>query len=230
MYLLEGVTMSVLLVEDETDLAELTIDFLESVNIECDYAFDGVNALSLLENNRYNVIVLDVSMPRMNGFAVCEKLRSQGILTPIIFLTACDSLSEKLNGFALGGDDYLTKPFELEELAARITVLAKRDCPASKVQNFSLDTLIIDSLQHRVSRSGRDMVLSPTQWQLLTLLAKNSPNLVDRITIENEIWPDQMPSKDMLKTLVFRLRSLIDSADETRLIHTVRGAGIVLRR
>ena len=221
--------MLILLVEDEADLAELTIDFLETLDIECDYAFDGVNALSLLEKNQYDVIVLDVSMPRLNGFSVCERIRTLGISTPIIFLTARDHLSDKLNGFALGADDYLTKPFELEELAVRIQVLAKRESKTLITENFSLNTLTIDYQQHSVSRSGRLIAVSPTQWQLLTLLARNSPNIVDRNAIENEIWPDQIPSKDMLKTLVFRLRNLIDSSDEPSLVHTVRGVGIALK-
>jgi len=221
--------MLILLVEDETDLAELTIDYLETVNIECDYAFDGMNALTLLDKNQYDVIVLDVSMPRMNGFAVCEKIRSLGNVTPIIFLTAHDNLSDKLNGFSLGADDYLTKPFELEELAARIQVLAKRETKTASEEKFILNTLSIDYQQRSVSRSGRLISLSPSQWQLLVLLARNSPKIVDRIAIENEIWPDQMPSKDMLKTLIFRLRSLVDNTEEAKLVHTVRGAGISLK-
>ncbi|MEW6982029.1 response regulator transcription factor [Colwelliaceae bacterium 6471] len=221
--------MLILLVEDEADLAELTIDFLATQGIECDYAFDGLNALRLLEINQYDVIVLDVCMPRLNGFSVCEKIRTLGITTPIMFLTARDDLSDKLNGFALGADDYLTKPFELEELAARVQVLAKRQSNVLIAKRFCLNSLTIDYQQHSVTRSGRQIALSPTQWQLLTLLAKNSPNIVDRVTIENEIWPDQMPSKDMLKTLVFRLRSLIDNSDEPSLVHTVRGAGIALK-
>ncbi len=221
--------MLILLVEDESDLAELTIDFLETLNIECDYAFDGANAITLIEKNHYDVIVLDVNMPRMDGFSVCEKVRSLGIATPIIFLTAHDSLADKLNGFSLGADDYLTKPFELEELAVRIQVLAKRETKATIPELFSLNTLSIDYQQRCVSRSGRLIALSPTQWQLLILLAKNSPNIVDRITIEDEIWPDQTPTKDMLKTLIFRLRNLVDNADESKLIHTIRGAGISLK-
>ncbi|MFT5757065.1 MAG: DNA-binding response OmpR family regulator [Alteromonadaceae bacterium] len=221
--------MLILLVEDETDLAELTIDFLETVNIECDYAFDGVNALRLLDKNEYDVIVLDVSMPRLNGFSVCEKVRSSGNLTPIIFLTAHDNLSDKLNGFSLGADDYLTKPFELDELAARIQVIGKRAIKIPLARLFTLDTLSINYQQRSVSRSGRLILLSPSQWKLLVLLAKHSPNIVDRITIENEIWPDQLPSKDMLKMLSFRLRSLVDSTDEPKLVHTVRGAGMSLK-
>ena len=221
--------MLILLVEDESDLAELTIDFLETLNIECDYAFDGANALTLIEKNHYDVIVLDVNMPRMDGFSVCEKVRSLGNSTPIIFLTAHDSLADKLNGFSLGADDYLTKPFELEELAVRIQVLAKRETKTTIPELFTLNTLSIDYQQRSVSRSGRLIALSPTQWQLLILLAKNSPNIVDRITIEDKIWPDQTPTKDMLKTLIFRLRNLVDNADEPKLVHTIRGAGISLK-
>lgn len=225
----EGYVVIILLVEDETDLAELTIDFLATSNIECDYAFDGINAMNLLVKNTYDVIVLDVNMPRLNGFSVCEEIRALGIATPIIFLSARDTLADKLNGFELGADDYLTKPFELEELAARIQVLATRENKRAINNRFNLDTLTIDYVQRSVSRSGQLLALSPTQWQLLSLLAQHSPHIVDRITIENEVWPDQTPSKDMLKTLVFRLRSLIDSNGETQLLHTIRGAGIALK-
>ena len=221
--------MLILLVEDESDLAELTIDYLETLNIECDYAFDGANALTLIASNNYDVIVLDVNMPRMNGFSVCNSVRADGNSTPIIFLTAHDNLADKLNGFALGADDYLTKPFELQELAVRIQVLANRKKKTYQKQLFTLDTLSIDYQQRTVSRSEKLIALSPTQWKLLILLAKSSPEIVDRITIENEIWPDLLPSKDMLKTLICRLRNLIDSTDELKLVHTVRGAGISLK-
>lgn len=221
--------MLILLVEDESDLAELTIDYLETLNIECDYAFDGANALTLIASNNYDVIVLDVNMPRMNGFSVCNSVRADGNSTPIIFLTAHDNLADKLNGFALGADDYLTKPFELEELAVRIQVLANRKNKTYQRQLFTLNTLSIDYQQRTVSRSEKLIALSPSQWKLLILLAKSSPEIVDRTTIENEIWPDQLPSKDMLKTLICRLRNLIDSTDELKLVHTVRGAGISLK-
>ncbi|GLX77001.1 DNA-binding response regulator [Thalassotalea insulae] len=221
--------MLALLVEDQADLAELIIDYLESLAIACDYAFDGVNALSLIENNRYDVIILDVSMPRLNGFSVCQKLRASGNNTPVIFLTARDQLVDKLSGFSSGADDYLTKPFELEELVVRIQVLAKRIVPQRPVQLFELNNLVINYTEHSVRRAGRLIELSPTQWQLLILLAEHSPNIVTRSTIEKTIWPEQEPSKDMVKMLVFRLRSLIDSQDESTLVHTVRGAGIALR-
>lgn len=225
--------MLILLAEDERDLAQLTIDYLECEDIDCDYAHDGAMAVNLASQNHYDVIVLDVMMPRLDGFGVCQQLKQQGISTPIIFLTAKDTLDDKLAGFELGADDYLTKPFDLPELVARIKVLDIRN-KASKpeAEVFQLDTLRLDIAQHRVSRSGVEVNLSPSLWLLLTTLAQHSPNVVDRVTLENILWPDTLPTKDMLKTLVFRLRGLIDGAGvprEVPLVQTVRGAGIALR-
>jgi len=219
--------MLILFAEDESDLAELTIDYLASENIECDYAFDGAMAINLIENNHYEVIVLDVNMPKINGFKVCEKLKAQGNNTPIIFLTARDSLQDKLAGFDLGADDYLSKPFDLAELSARIKVLAKRIVNVQTI--FKLDTLKANFQQKLVSRSGQGLSLSKTQWQLLELLVKHSPNVVKKNIIEEKIWPDQQPSSAMFKVLLFRLRSLIDFDGEIPLIHTVRGSGVALR-
>lgn len=220
--------MLVLFVEDERDLAELTIEFLELEDIECDYADDGQMALNLLSSNVYDVIVLDVNIPKMDGFTLCDKLKSKGDHTPVIFLTARDALNDKLTGFSLGAEDYLTKPFELPELSARIKVLAQRNKPKSTT--FELDTLYVNIQQRKIYRSNKEVLLTHTQWLLLAALINHSPNVVDRITLENAIWPDQIPSKDMLKTLVFRVRTLIDLPQEQSLIHTIRGTGIVLRK
>ena len=222
--------MLVLLAEDQKDLAELTIDYLESQGIECDYASDGAMAISLLANHNYDVVVLDIMMPRLDGFTVLQQLNDRGQRPPVLFLTARDALEDKLRGFELGADDYLTKPFELPELAARLKVLANRiKGPADQAALFQLDSLSIDHQQRIVSRDGRAIALSPSLWLLLTALAQHSPGVVDRITLENAVWPDQTPSKNMLKTLVFRLRNLIDGPDDRPLVHTIRGAGIALR-
>ena len=222
--------MLVLLAEDQRDLAELTIDYLESQDIECDYASDGAMAVSLLENHNYDVIVLDIMMPKLDGFGVLQQLNTRGQRPPVLFLTARDALDDKLRGFELGADDYLTKPFELPELAARLKVLANRqgnqNGPGAL---FQLDSLQIDSDQRIVSRDGRAIALSPSLWLLLSTLAQHSPKVVDRVTLENAVWPDQTPSKNMLKTLVFRLRNLVDGPDDLPLVQTIRGAGIALR-
>jgi len=219
--------MLVLLAEDEADLAELTIDYLEDEGIECDYAADGKMAINLLETTRYDVIVLDVNMPRADGFTVCSWLKEQLIDTPVIFLTARDGIDDKLIGFEVGADDYLTKPFELDELVARLKVLARRKNEAKRI--FQLDDLIIDYAAHVVTRNHKEIYLQPAQWQLLCLLAKHSPNVVSKLDIEKHIWPEQDVNKDMLKTLIFRLRSAIDCEGNHALIHTIRGAGLALR-
>ncbi|WP_448547689.1 response regulator transcription factor [Thalassotalea fusca] len=219
--------MLVLLAEDEADLAELTIDYLEDEGIECDYAADGKMAINLLESTRYDVIVLDVNMPKADGFTVCNWLKEQLIDTPVIFLTARDSIDDKLLGFETGADDYLTKPFELDELVARLKVLARRKNEARRV--FKLEDLTIDYAAHIVTRNNEEISLQPAQWQLLCLLAKHSPNVVSKLDIEGHVWPDQDVNKDMLKTLIFRLRTAIDREGQHALIHTIRGAGIALR-
>ncbi len=223
--------MLILLAEDEVDLAELTIDFLETEDIECDYASDGAMAMNLIKennfDNKYDVIVLDINMPKLDGFSVCKQLKENNITTPVLFLSARDALNDKLAGFELGADDYLTKPFELEELSARIKVLSQRKKPQSN--DFQLDTLTINFQQRSANRGDRKLTLSANQWQAIELLAKNSPNIISRSTIENTIWPDQLPNKDMLKMLLYRLRNIIDKEGEKPLLHTRKGLGVILK-
>lgn len=219
--------MNVLLAEDEQDLAELTIDYLEVVGIDCDYAANGQQALNLLQSNQYDVLVLDVNMPKLDGFALCETLKKQGCVTPVMFVTALDALEDKLTGFELGADDYLTKPFEMDELVARLKVLAGRKAVKSNV--FELDDLRIDFTTKSATRRGIALQLSANQWVALDVLAKASPSFVSRTALEDAIWPDSEPSKDQLKMLLFRLRQLIDTKGAKPLIHTQRGIGVALK-
>ncbi len=220
--------MLVLLAEDQADLAELTIDYLEAEQIACDYAADGKMAMNLLSVNQYDVLILDVNMPKADGFTVINWLQQQQIDTPVIFLTARDALYDKLLGFELGAQDYLTKPFELDELIARLKIVAKRQSVVQRL--FQLENLQIDYAAHTVSRGGNEINLAPRQWQLLCLLAKHSPNVVSRQQIEQTIWPEQEVTKDMVKTLVFRLRNALDGIQGQPLVHTIRGAGVALRK
>lgn len=219
--------MNVLLAEDEQDLAELTIDYLEVVGIDCDYAANGQQALNLLQSNQYDVLVLDVNMPKLDGFALCDTLKKQGCVTPVMFVTALDALEDKLTGFELGADDYLTKPFEMDELVARLKVLAARKAVKSDV--FELDDLRIDFTTKSAIRAGIALQLSANQWVALEVLAKASPSFVSRTTLEDVIWPDSEPSKDQLKMLLFRLRQLIDTKGAKPLIQTQRGIGVALK-
>ena len=224
--------MNILLVEDERDLAELTIDYLAEEGIECDYADNGQMALNLLENHltqatQYDVLVLDVNIPKLDGFSLLAKLKAQGCQTPAIFVTARDALDDKLNGFNLGAEDYLTKPFEVEELIARLKVLKARQVKSA--DTFTLDDLNIDFTAKTAIRAGHNLQLSANQWLALALLAKASPNFVSRTMLEDAIWPNSEPSKDQLKMLLFRLRQLIDVKGLNELIQTQRGIGVALR-
>ena len=219
--------MNILLAEDEQDLAELTIDYLEVEGITCDYAANGQQALNLVQNHEYDVLVLDVNMPKLDGFALCQSLKQQNVQTPVIFVTARDALEDKLTGFELGADDYLTKPFELDELVARLKVLSARKTVVTN--RFELDDLQLDFSAKIATRGGKHLNLSVNQWTALETLAKVSPKAISRTQLEDAIWPDSEPSKDQLKMLLFRLRQLVDSNDSTPLIHTQRGIGVSLK-
>ncbi len=219
--------MLILMAEDQADLAELTIDYLQDEAIECDYACDGNMAMNLLSVNQYDVVVLDVNMPKTDGFAVCRWLRAKQDDTPVLFLTARDTLDDKLLGFDCGAQDYLCKPFEPQELLARVKVLGNGR--QARAKRFSLDNLKIEISEHRLYRGEKEIQLPPTQWQLLVLLAQHSPNLVSKAQIAEALWPAQEVNDDRLKMLIFRLRNAIDTPGNRPLVHTIRGAGVALR-
>lgn len=219
--------MLVLLVEDDLALAELILEYLESESIGCDVAYNGVMGLELIKANRYDVIILDVMMPRMNGLALCAKIRELGLTVPCLMLTARDTLDDKLAGFDHGADDYLVKPFDLPELVARLCALVRRRSafvPVLQVADLQLDTRT-----HQAHRAGRPLLLSPTEWKLLEYLMRESPKVVPRDQLESLLWDDDPPSRDALKMQVHRLRKIVDTEHEQPLLHTLRGIGVVLR-
>ena len=219
--------MLVLLVEDDLDLSALVAEFLEDESIECDLAYNGVMGLELIKVNRYDVIIMDVMMPRMDGLTLCTKIRELGISIPCLMLTARDTLEDKLSGFDKGADDYMVKPFDLPELVARLKVLVRRNSNSSAL--LQVADLTLNVTTHEAHRNGRLLTLSPIEWKLLEMLMRQSPKVVSRDQLESFVWPDDSPSKDALKTQIYRLRQLLDTPDESPLIHTVRGAGICLK-
>jgi len=219
--------MLVLLVEDDLDLSELMLEFLESESIECDLAYNGAMGLELLQRNQYDVIVMDIMMPRMDGLTLCENIRDLGINTPCLMLTARDTLEDKLSGFEHGADDYMVKPFELQELVARLRVLSRRR--SSSANLLEVADLCLNTTSHQASRNHRTLPLSPIEWKLLEHLMRESPNVVTRHQLETLIWKDELPSKDALKMQLYRLRQIIDGEHEPPLLHTIRGAGVALR-
>jgi len=219
--------MLVLLVEDDLDLAELVVEYLESESIECDIAYHGLMGLELIKKNRYSVIIIDIMMPRMNGLDLCASIRKLGVATPCLILTARDTIDDKLAGFEKGADDYMVKPFDLKELVARIYALSKRHSnPANilEIQNLSMNTMTMQA-----KRNQRNLSLSPIEWKLLERLMRESPNVISREQLTADIWCDDPPSKDTFKTQIYRLRKIVDVDGESQLLHTLRGKGIVLR-
>ncbi|MCG7499440.1 response regulator transcription factor [Vibrio sp. Of7-15] len=214
-----------LLVEDDIDLSELIIEFLESESIECDLAYHGEMALELVQQTQFDVIITDVMMPKMDGHAFCTELRNLGITTPCLMLTAQSALEDKLTGFDKGADDYMVKPFELLELKARILALARRH--SNDTHLLKVSNLVLNTKTHQASLGNDPLNLGPIEWKILEYLMRNSPNVVSREKLETMIWPDEPPSSDALKMQLYRLRKIINKNEV--LLHTVRGMGIALR-
>ncbi len=219
--------LNVLLVEDDLDLAETLIQYLELEQIGCDHASNGVAGLQLMQQQRYDVLLLDLNLPRLDGLSVCQRLRAQGDATPVLMLTARDSLEEKLDGFRAGSDDYLVKPFELQELVMRLRALARRR--SGQVRQLRCADLEMNLDDHSVSRAGQPLRLSPIGWQLLECLLRASPAAVSRQALEQAVWGDALPDSNSLKVHLFKLRKAVDAPFGQPLLHTVPGYGVVLK-
>lgn len=219
--------MFVLLIEDDFDLARTLVDFLNSENIECDTRFDGEAGLEAAMSDEYDLILLDLSLPKLDGLSVCETLRINNITCPILMLTARDTISDKVSGLDVGADDYLIKPFDFEELTARMRALYRRSQNVSDV--ITILDLQISFRQRVATRKNRILKLSPTGWELLEILARNSPNMVTKDKLLRVIWGEQIPDNDNLRAHIFKLRQQIQTSEEHPLLHTLSGKGFVLR-
>lgn len=220
--------MRILLVEDNKDIAASIAEYLEFQGYICDFAFDGVSGLNLAASGDYDLYVLDVAMPGMDGLQLCQKLREeQQDAKPVLFLTARDTLDDKLAGFAAGGDDYLVKPFELQELHARLQALGRRALGGDKRQ-LHLADLSINLDTQEVVRAGRNIELSPNNYKLLVTLLQHSPKVVSRRQLEEVVWGDEAPDSDSLRSHIYKLRQQMDKPFAAPLIHTVQGRGFRL--
>ncbi len=222
---LKGRAMRILVIEDHQDIAASIYDYLEELGYVMDAAGDGVTGLHLAVANNYDVIILDLGLPGIDGIDLCRRLRQDAkSTTPVLMLTARDSLESKLAGFDSGADDYLVKPFALQELAARVKVLTERvtRAPASRLQ---VGDLTLDAEAHEVRRAGQRIELNPTAFRLLTYLMQNTHRLVKRDELENAVWNDDPPDSDALRTHLSNLRQAVDKPFAHPLLHTVRGFG-----
>lgn len=221
--------MEVLVVEDNRALASNMVEFIEAYGFDCDYADNGNLGLQLASKNHFDAIVLDIMLPGRDGLSICQLLREQGIQTPILMLTARDTLDDKLKGFDVGADDYLVKPFDLPELVARLKALVKRKSPVQALANLTLDDLEMNRGSHQVFRNGVEIKLNNSCWKILEALMLNTPKVVTRQAMEQLIWPDELPDSDVLKSHIYKLRQLVDKPFDNALIETVRGVGLVIK-
>jgi DNA-binding response OmpR family regulator len=218
--------MRILVVEDHRDIAENIGDYLGPKGHEIDYAADGVTGLHLAVANRYDVIVLDLMLPGLDGLEVCRKLREEAkSSTPVLMLTARDQLENKVAGFKAGADDYLVKPFALKELEMRLEALRRRGTGAAASRVLKVADLEFDPDTHVVKRAGRRLDLNPSQRTLLGLLMSNTHRVVRRDELESALWGDDRPDGDVLRAHIYALRSVIDKPFADKLLHTVHGTG-----
>jgi len=220
-------TINVLLVEDDHDLAAAVADYLELEDILCDHAYNGLSGLQLATDNDYQVILLDLMLPKMDGLSVCEQLRQRGIDTPVLMLTARDQLEDKVAGFRAGSDDYLVKPFAMEELVVRVQALAKRRSGNSR--KLQAADLVMDLDNRSAHRNGQALKLTPSGWILLETLLRASPALVSRRALEQALWQDSPPDSNAFKVHLYKLRQAVDQPFASKLIHTLPGHGFALR-
>jgi len=228
---MEAVTGSarLLVVDDEPTILELLSGSLRLAGFEVVTAASGTGAVRAAASSRPDLVLLDVMMPDGDGFEALRRIRSGGSEVPVIFLTARDEVPDRVKGFAVGGDDYLTKPFSLEELLGRIRALLKRTRPGAPHSRLRVAGLELDEDAHEVKRDGALVALTPTEYRLLRLLMVNAGRVVSKGEILDHVW-EHDPARDgnAVEPVLSYLRRKVDQG-EPRLIHTVRGFGYVLR-
>lgn len=219
----------VLLVEDHKNLAQAVGAYLESSGFIMDYAYDGLCALHLATTQRYDAIILDVNLPGIDGLEICLHLRQYAhVSTPILMLTARDQLEDKLTGFRRGADDYLVKPFDMPELEARIIALIRRERGELDESVYTIHDLSFDIRTMQVKRQGQLIHLSPTCLRILRILMRESPNMVTREQLEQELWGELTPDSDTLRSHLYKLRKAIDRPFAKPLLETHQGIGFRL--
>ena len=221
--------MRILVAEDERDLNEILCKKLRSEDYCVDGCFDGEEALDYLASVEYDAVILDIMMPKRNGLQVVEQLRRQGDHTPVLFLTARDSIDDRVTGLDAGADDYLVKPFAFDELLARLRVMTRKR-GGERSNLFTIDDLTLDIRSKRVERGGVELKLSAKEYALLEYLIRNKGVVLSRIQIEENIWGfDYEGSSNIVDVYIRYLRRKIDKNHPTKLIHTIRGSGYVLK-
>lgn len=221
--------MRILLVEDEKNMAGFIKRGLEEERYAVDVACNGESALFLAEINPYDLIILDVMLPDISGFAVCKELRAKKIDAFILILTARDDVQDKILGLKIGADDYLAKPFNFEELLARVGALLRRK-RLDKNPVLKVDDLELNQLTHKVLRAGKEIVLTSKEYSLLEYLMLHVNEVVTRTRISEHVWNENFDSlTNVIDVFINRLRNKVDQGFRKKLIHSLRGTGYILK-
>ena len=222
--------MRVLLVEDDHTIAAFVAKGLKEAGFTVDHATDGVTGLGLARQGPHDVAIVDLMLPGLDGLSVIESMRRDGIRTPVLILSARQSVDDRVRGLTVGGDDYLTKPFAFPELLARVHALIRRATGAPLATQLTAGDLTLDLVSRRAVRAGREIELRPREFALLEYLMRNAGRVVSKTMILSHVWDYSFdPQTNVVDVLVFRLREKVDKGFPTKLIHTVRGAGYVLK-
>lgn len=223
--------MKILIVEDEPKVASFIKKGLEEQAYEVDVAFDGYIGKKLVLNNPYELVILDVNLPQINGFELCQTIRDHQLRMPVLMLTALGAMDDKITGFEAGADDYLLKPFEFRELLARIRALIKRSSEVSQHANLlKVDDLILNLDDKSVRRSDKKIELTAKEFSLLEYLMRNRGRVVSRVDIAEKVWEISFDTgTNVIDVYVNFLRKKIDKDFPKKLIHTVVGMGYILK-
>ena len=220
--------MRILLVEDELSAARMLAKGLREHTYAVDVATDGEEALYQTSINEYDLVILDIMLPRKDGFEVCRQLRAEGSVLPVLMLTARDSVRDRISGLDIGADDYLTKPFDLCELLARVRALLRRG-PVLQRETIQIADLTIDTQARQVWRAGRQVELTAKEYALLDYLARHPDRVVGRAGIGEHVWDENFdPFSNLIEVYIQRLRRKIDDGHSHKLLRTRRGEGYML--
>ncbi|BCS34812.1 DNA-binding response regulator [Luteitalea sp. TBR-22] len=222
--------MRALLVEDDPRIAEFVANGLREAGFVVDVAAEGDTGLRLATTGTHDVAVIDLMLPHLDGLGLIQQMRTRGVQTPVLILSARHSVDDRVTGLTAGGDDYLTKPFAFPELLARVHALIRRATQAPVTTQLAVGDLRLDLVSRTATRDGRVIELRPREFTLLEFLMRHAGRVVSKTMILSHVWDYSFdPGTNVVDVLVFRLREKVDRGFDTKLIHTVRGVGYVLK-
>jgi two-component system OmpR family response regulator len=222
--------MRVLLVEDDLKIAGFVVKGLKQAGFTIDHAKDGLDGLHLATSEQYDAAIVDLMLPKLDGLTLIEDLRRQHVTTPVLILSARQSVSDRVKGLQTGGDDYLTKPFAFSELLARVQALVRRATSVAEPTVLTVADLSVDLIRREVIRGAKRIELQPREFSLLEFLMRNADRVVSKTMIMNHVWGyDFDPETNVVEARMSRLRDKVDEGFEKALIHTIRGVGYVIR-